>query len=260
MADWWQRNVMEPGKLPLLMCLLAFVLTFMTTRTITRLIRAGKGPFRDVSPGGLHVHHVVPGILLATVGGFGAVAAQGQGWGKAAAAMLFGIGIGLVLDEFALVLHLSDVYWSDQGRLSVEIVLLTTAVVGLLVLGAVPFGVDDVDPDEAGRRWTTVAVVLTNFLFVVIACAKGKFGMGVVGAVFPLLAWVAAVRLARPDSVWARRFYREGSRRRRRAAARAARHDARWGGLWRTAQNALAGAPDPAPRGETGDRSDQTGQ
>ncbi|WP_153507175.1 hypothetical protein [Streptomyces alkaliterrae] len=227
------------------MCLLAFVLTFVATRTVTRLIRAGKGPFRDVSPGGLHVHHVVPGILLATVGGFGAVAAQGQGWGKAAAAMLFGVGIGLVLDEFALVLHLSDVYWSDQGRLSVEIVLLTTAVVGLVVLGAVPFGVDDVDPDEAGLRWTTVAVVLANFLLVVIACTKGKFVLGVVGAVFPLLAWVAALRLARPDSVWARRFYREGSRRRQRATARAARHDARWGRWSRTAQNALAGAPDP---------------
>src|SRR5215203_6683715 len=98
MTDWWQRNIVEPGKLPLLMCLLAFVLTFVATRTVTRLIRAGKGPFHDVSSGGVHVHHAVPGILLATVGGFASVGVHGQGWAKSAAAIVFGIGIGLVLD------------------------------------------------------------------------------------------------------------------------------------------------------------------
>lgn len=77
MGDWWQRNIMEPGKLPLLLALGAFVLTFVITRVVTRLIRAGKGPFGNVKAGGVHIHHVVPGVVLTLVGGFGAVAGAG---------------------------------------------------------------------------------------------------------------------------------------------------------------------------------------
>ena len=73
MGHWWYRNIVEPGKLPLLLALASFVLTFLVTRAITRLIRAGKGPFRNVTPGGVHIHHVVPGVVLMVVGGFGAV-------------------------------------------------------------------------------------------------------------------------------------------------------------------------------------------
>ena len=61
MGDWWQRNIVEPGKLPLLLALGSFVLTFVITRVVTRLIRAGKGPFGNVQAGGVHIHHVVPG-------------------------------------------------------------------------------------------------------------------------------------------------------------------------------------------------------
>lgn len=82
MGDWWQRNIMEPGKLPLLLALAAFVLTFAVTRVITRLIRAGKGPFGNVKAGGVHIHHVVPGVVLTVVGGFGAVAGAGTGSGR----------------------------------------------------------------------------------------------------------------------------------------------------------------------------------
>src|ERR671913_14450 len=75
-SDWWHRNITEPGKLPLLVALGAFVVTFLVTRTITRMIRAGVGPFRDnVSTGGLHVHHAVPGIVSLVVGAFVALGA-----------------------------------------------------------------------------------------------------------------------------------------------------------------------------------------
>lgn len=60
--------------------------------------------------------------------------------------MLFGIGAGLVLDEFALILHLDDVYWSEDGRKSVEIVVLTAALVALMLGGFLPFGVNDLTP------------------------------------------------------------------------------------------------------------------
>lgn len=136
MGHWWERNILEPGKLPLLLALTAFVLTFVVTRVITRLIRAGKGPFGNVQAGGVHIHHVVPGVVLTVVGGFGAVASDRHGAGGAIAAVVFGIGAGLVLDEFALILHLDDVYWSAEGRKSVEVVVITAALVGLLLGGS----------------------------------------------------------------------------------------------------------------------------
>ncbi|RRR66131.1 hypothetical protein EHS43_45070, partial [Streptomyces sp. RP5T] len=133
MGHWLHRNIVEPGKLPLLLALTAFVLTFLITRVITRLIRAGKGPFGNVSTGGVHIHHVVPGVVLTVVGGFGAVASGRNGFGAGLCAVLFGMGAGLVLDEFALILHLDDVYWSEEGRKSVEVVVLTVALVGLVL-------------------------------------------------------------------------------------------------------------------------------
>ncbi|MFF4652653.1 hypothetical protein [Streptomyces sp. NPDC001380] len=242
MGHWWYRNIVEPGKLPLLLCLLAFVLTFLATRTVTRLIRAGRGPFRNVSSGGVHIHHVVPGILLAVTGGFAAVAAPGQGAGKAAAGVVFGVGAGLVMDEFALVLHLQDVYWTEEGRRSVEMVVLTAAAVGVVLLGAVPLGVDEVGQAERADRASLVSTVAVNFLFVVAALAKGKYRLGVIGVLVPVVALVGAVRLARVDSPWAHRLYRS-ERKRERAAARQARHDARWGGVRRRLEDWLGGTP-----------------
>lgn len=77
MGHWWYRNIVEPGKLPLLLALVSFVLTFLVTRAITRLIRAGKGPFRNITPGGVHVHHVVPGVVLMVVGASSPLRAAG---------------------------------------------------------------------------------------------------------------------------------------------------------------------------------------
>ncbi len=94
MGHWWQRDVVEPGKLPLLLALASFVLAFAAARLVTRLIRAGRGPFRDVTAGGLHVHHVVHGVVLTVVGGFGAVASARQGAGAPVCAVIFGLGAG----------------------------------------------------------------------------------------------------------------------------------------------------------------------
>ncbi|MCX4775824.1 hypothetical protein [Streptomyces sp. NBC_01264] len=244
MGHWWYRNVLEPGKLPLLLALSAFVVAFAVTRVITRMIRAGKGPFRNVTPGGLHVHHAVPGVILMTVGGFTGIAAAGQsGWGAAVAAVLFGMGTGLVLDEFALILHLSDVYWTKQGTISVEVVIMTAALASLLLCGFLPLGVDGLTPDEERSRLTAVATVVLNLLFAVVALFKGKPRMAVLGAVVPLIAMVAAVRLARPASPWARRVYRDRAKARARAIKRAYHHDRRWNGLRRRVDYLIGGAP-----------------
>ncbi|MET8567133.1 hypothetical protein [Streptomyces sp. NPDC004783] len=245
MGDWWHRNIVEPGKLPLLLALTAFVLTFVITRVITRLIRAGKGPFGNVQAGGVHIHHVVPGVVLTVIGGFAAVAGGRHGFGSGLAAVVFGIGAGLVLDEFALILHLDDVYWSEAGRKSVEVVVVTAALVGLLLAGFTPFGVDNMSQAELQDRANVIATVAGNFLFSLLALAKGKARLAIFGVIVPLVAVVGAIRLARPGSFWARRFYTNRPRARAKARLRAYRHDRRWSGPRTTLQNWIGGQPDP---------------
>ncbi|GHD97997.1 hypothetical protein [Streptomyces alanosinicus] len=247
MGHWWERNIVEPGKLPLLLALTAFVFTFVVTRVITRLIRAGKGPFGNVKAGGLHIHHVVPGVVLTVIGGFGAVASDRHGAGGAIAAVLFGTGAGLVLDEFALILHLDDVYWSDEGRKSVEVVVVTAALVGLLLAGFSPFGVNDLSRQELQDRGGALTTIAMNFLFALVALGKGKARIAVFGAIVPLVALVGAVRLARPGSPWARRFYGHRPRARAKAALRAYHHDRRWDRPRRVLQDLIGGKPDPRP-------------
>jgi hypothetical protein len=247
MGDWWQRNIIEPGKLPLLLALTAFVVTFLVTRVITRLIRAGKGPFRNIETGAVHIHHVVPGIILTVIGGFCAVAGGQRGFGSAAAGVVFGIGAGLVMDEFALILHLDDVYWTEAGRKSVEVVVLTAAVVGLFLLGYAPFGVNDLSDDELQNRGSVLSTIFGNFLVALIALAKGKVRIAIFGVVIPFVALFGAVRLARPVSPWARRFYRRRPRARAKAWLRAYHHDKRWIGPSRKLQDWIGGTPDVDP-------------
>jgi ABC-type multidrug transport system fused ATPase/permease subunit len=245
---WLERNIIEPGKLPLLLALVSFVLTFLITRGITRLIRAGKGPFRNVSSSsGVHVHHVVPGVILTIAGGFGAVAAGQHGFGSGLAAVIFGIGAGLVLDEFALVLHLADVYWTEAGRKSVEMVVLTASLVGLLLIGFSPLGVNDLSDDQEQNRAVVIVNIVVNFVFALIALFKGKTRLAVFGVIVPVIALIGALRLARPGSYWAKRFYRRRPRARAKSGLRAYRHDRRWLGPRRAFQDWIGGAPDQQP-------------
>src|ERR1700742_3990150 len=149
MAAWWQRDVLAAGKLPLILCLIAFIATFVTTRTITRLIRDGRGPFHNnVTSGGLHVHHAVPGIILLIAGALTAVSGPMHLRWACLARGAVGVGMSLVLDEFALILHLQDVYWSGEGQLSVEAVCLTAACIVLVLTGFSPLGVQHAAPVE----------------------------------------------------------------------------------------------------------------
>ncbi|MEV0224278.1 hypothetical protein [Streptomyces sp. NPDC050704] len=250
MGHWWTRNIIEPGKLPLLLALASFVLTFVITRIVVRLIRAGKGPFGNVEAGGLHIHHVVPGVVLTVIGGFGAVASDRHGVGSGIFAVVFGMGAGLVLDEFALILHLDDVYWSEEGRKSVEVVAVTAALVGLVLGGFLPFGVNDLSQEELQNRGGVVVSVGVNFLFALLALSKGKARMAIFGVIVPLVALVGALRLARPASPWAKRFYGRRPRARAKSRLRAYHHDRRWAGPRRRFQDWVGGKPDPAPEPE----------
>jgi hypothetical protein len=117
-------------------------------------------------------------------------------------AVMFGIGVALTLDEFALWLHLKDVYWEREGRSSVDAVLVALIVGVLLLVGVNPFG------DDSGASTAVTALgVAGNLAFALVAILKGRPVLGVVGVFVPFLALVAALRLARPTSPWARSRY-----------------------------------------------------
>lgn len=229
-------------NIPLFVCFAAFVLTFVITRVITRMIRAGRGPFRDnVSESGLHIHHAVPGIVLLVVGAFVAVGTDSRAW-TIVAAVLVGTGTSLVLDEFALILHLEDVYWSDEGRVSVEMVSLAIACLGLALMGIRPFDLRDT-ADGVHVAWIAVVIGL-QVLTVVLCVTKGKYRTALFGCFIPLVSFVGAIRLARPGSRWARKRY--GPDRLEQATARAQRSDARWGSSTRWVST-FAGMGDTPP-------------
>ena len=116
--------------------LTAFTTTFLVVRGVTYLLRGRPrvGPFRNVRLGRRHIHHFVPGIALAFAAGAGAILTRDETlepW----LAVPFGAGMGLTLDESALLLELEDVYWSREGLLSVQITLAVMAMLGALALG-----------------------------------------------------------------------------------------------------------------------------
>jgi hypothetical protein len=226
MYKLWNEMIIEPGKVPLLLCMLAFVVTFIVTRLIVRMIRAGKGPFSDNTVGGVHIHHVVPGLLLMTVGGLIALGGVGQGW-DGLGSVLFGMGLALVLDEFALILHLEDVYWESEGRLSVDVVFVIAGIMFLLVIAGSPFGVDT----SSNRVIVQVAftmITIVDLLVAVVAAFKGKLATALIGVFIPFVAWVGAIRLARPQSPWARHRYGKHPTKQERSVAREKHFDARW--------------------------------
>ncbi len=247
MGQWWQENIIEPGKLPLLLCFAAFIVTFLSTRLITRLIRAGIGPFRNnVSSSGVHVHHAVPGIILLILGTIMALRGPDSPWIEIAG-VLSGIGISLILDEFALILHLQDVYWSNEGRISVEMIGLATAVFGFVLLGFSPLGVDELSVDDVELRLTLTTAAVLHFVLLVVCVLKGKYRSALVGCFVSPVAWWAAFRLARPGSRWGQRYR---GRKLERAKRREAKFQAKWDPRWRWLSDAIAGAPsrpDPPP-------------
>lgn len=221
MLDWFEHDIVDRGRLPLLCCLIAFILTFFVTRTFVRLIRRratiGRPPRwwepRNIHIGSKHIHHVVVGVLLVMVSGVTMVALSVTGHEPefTAGAIVFGIGAALVLDEYALILHLSDVYWEEDGRTSVDAVFAAVAVGGLLVLGLHPlmFFISlwhDTTHSLVLRAGLVFAMVLTLPLAVLVVL-KGKVWTGLIGMFFVPLLFIGAIRLSRPQAPWARYLY-----------------------------------------------------
>jgi hypothetical protein len=114
----------------------SFVVSFSLARGITYLLRRRSrfGPFRNLRIGRRHIHHFVPGILLAFGSGAAAILTDNEQI-EPRLALVFGSGMGLTLDESALLLELDDVYWSREGVLSVQITLAAMALISATALG-----------------------------------------------------------------------------------------------------------------------------
>ncbi len=126
LRDLYTFHFRDERRERLFLASVAFLVTFGTVRGITHMIRANIGPFHNVTSGGLHIHHLVWGILLLLVVAYMWLLEVGVGssWVASLTAIAFGIGAALTLDEFALWLNLSDVYWERQGRESIDAVLI----------------------------------------------------------------------------------------------------------------------------------------
>lgn len=262
-------DFIAPGRGPLVCCLFAFIVTFLVTRLIVRYIRAhadSTAPRKWWQPhnlsvgkkasgadgadaGGFHLHHVVIGVILVLVSGLTMVtlAVDGSLTAFTVAAIFFGIGAALVLDEFALILHLQDVYWSEDGRTSVDAVFVAVAVAGLLVMGFNPLAFLDINVWSQDASWQSrvavIAIALVTLALAVLVLTKGKVWTGLVGMGIPPLLIVGALRLARPHSPWARWRYTDNPHKMRRALARERRirRPLVQANLW--LQSVLAGMP-----------------
>ncbi|MGV0835361.1 hypothetical protein [Mycolicibacterium thermoresistibile] len=248
-------------RLPLLFCLIAFILTFLVTRLIVRYIRRhadSDAPRKWWQPrnisvagedGGLHLHHVVIGVILVLVSGVALVTLSESGGIPeiTVAATFFGIGAALVLDEFALILHLSDVYWTEDGRTSVDAVFVAVAVAGLLVLGFNPLSFFDIgmwqNDESVAVRASVIALALVTLMLAVVVLLKGKVWTGLVGMFITPLLVIGAIRLSRPHAPWARWRYTGRPRKMHRALVRErrVRRPVVQAKIW--IQDAIAGMP-----------------
>jgi lysyl-tRNA synthetase class 2 len=209
--------------------LVGLLATFLFVRINTRLIRAKVSWwFHDIeSDGGTHVHHMVIGVVLMVAVGVLLIAIEPTALAGQLLALLFGVGVALTLDEFALILNLQDVYWRKEGRLSVDAVIIVVCAVSLFVLGLDPFrGIDKSGLTGNALRVTIAVYVILDITPVLLCLFKGKIWTGVVGLFVPILALVGAIRLARPNSPWARRRYPKRPKKLAKAQRREARLNA----------------------------------
>ncbi len=216
----------------------SFLASFLFIRTSARLIRDPKitwWPGSVKTKSGLHLHHLVWGIVLLLVSGFLNFVLRPGSPGVEILAAMFGIGAGLTLDEFALWIHLEDVYWSQEGRSSIDAVVVAALLGGLIVLGIAPFDLSN----RAAPIESLVLVIAVDLFFSALAILKGKPMLGLLGVFVPVFSIVGSVRLAAPSSPWARRRYAPDGHRMRRSQARYRRVRERR----RRLMNAIGGAP-----------------
>jgi len=259
----YETHIYNDNKEPLLIVFLALLITFALTRLYTRLAR--KRGWGSGSAGGVHLHHVVIGVILMAFGGvLSFTQFNYEETVYNVAAIFFGVGLALTLDEFAMIFHLRDVYWAEEGRASIDAILLGAAGAGAVLISSSPFtnageakpvveGPDDWNFDWNAIRAPIWFVLLMGFLFAVVVVLKKKPFVAIVGFILLPVGIVSACRLAKPHSPWARWFYtprpRESERTQERRAHKLERStyrftEGRSGRFERWFSDVIGGAPD----------------
>ncbi|HEX3323510.1 MAG TPA: hypothetical protein VHR65_00010 [Solirubrobacterales bacterium] len=206
-SDFWNDQILANEKQGLFLVLVGFILSFAFIRMSTRLMRSPRVPWWPgsvVSDGGVHVHHLVFGIVTMMIAGTLGLAALGESPYTEICAFLFGIGAGLTIDEFALWVYLDDVYWAEEGRASIDATVIAAAGMMLILLGFSPFSFD-----TSSFEQTIASILGAVFVFALVAICflKKRVLHGSIGFfVFPIAIYGAA-RIGKPDSAWARRRY-----------------------------------------------------
>jgi branched-subunit amino acid transport protein AzlD len=207
-SDFWSKLV-EHDEQGLFLVLAGFILSFAFIRMSTRLMRSPRvawWPGSVVSDSGVHLHHLVFGIVTMMIAGTLGFAALGHSPYLEICAFAFGVGAGLTIDEFALWVYLDDVYWAEQGRSSIDATVIAAAGMLLLLLGFSPFSFDTSSFQQTIGSILAAAIV---FGLVAICFAKQRIMHGTVGFfVFPIAIYGAA-RIGKPGSPWGRRRYGE---------------------------------------------------
>ncbi len=241
---FWLGTFFHSEKLPAFALLVGMVLTFLCLRVNTRLIRKGVTWWPgNIHRGKVHVHHMVIGLVAMFPIGVVEFAVRPGTPFVEILALCFGGAAGAVFDEFALVLHLKDVYWEHEGRKSVVAVFLGTSFTAFMAIGMVPLGYSDPASPTAILEWSALGVMVFDLAFVAVAFLKGRIWMGWIGLFIPVFAFVAAVRLARPWSIWAHWRYDGRPPKMARAERRATDFNHHWGHRQRLLMDFFAGAP-----------------
>jgi len=247
-------GIYNEGKEPLFLLFIAFLATFFLTRLYTRLARVYD--WGSASAGGVHMHHMVPGvILMAICGGLGFTSLYDNGIAAGILAIGFGIGTALTFDEFAMIFHVRDVYWSDEGRTSIHAMLMGMALAGLLLVGFAPLDFDHEREASGGAGVFLFVTLSINAALAILTFLKGKQFFGVAALLIPTVGVWSSIRLAKPTSPWARWFYDpdRGSKLRRKARERKLRRSekrftyGRYGRFERWFTDFIGGSPTAQP-------------
>jgi hypothetical protein len=219
----FQTEIVDTGRLAAFVFFVGLLGTFGFIRTSTWMIRKQVSWWPgNVQVGGTHVHHLVWGIFLMMIFGYVGIVLQPDSPWREIVTALFAIGMGLTLDEFALWLELKDVYWSKDGRKSIDAMIVAGSLAGLIVVGFSSWITlaDDLERGVAAAVGTIGAVGIALAL---VNAAKDKPWWALASLIIPPAGIPPAIRVAKPHSLWARRFYddRGMERARRRYGAEA---------------------------------------
>ena len=209
LTDFWNNQIAAHDRQGVFLVLAGFLISFGFIRMSTRLMRSPRVPWWPgsvVSDSGVHIHHLVFGIVTMMLAGTVGFALLGESPWTEVCAFAFGVGAGLTIDEFALWVYLDDVYWAEEGRSSIDATVIAAAVMGLILVGASPFSFDT---SSVGETLASIVYAAAVVSFVAICFAKQRLMHGTVGFFILPIAIYGASRLGKPGSPWARRRYSE---------------------------------------------------